>query len=194
MVGQEIVGCYVGGGMDGIAIADYTQFAANNVRDIRTANSAVRRGGTNAINAISTTGTNEADVLAGSIGAGTLQRQDVIEFAARISLTGVADTKTISFKLINTTDNVTFVPVSFVIPAAATGVIEVIGKVHVTALNVLIPEGSASNSTVTVNKASINSDLTGKAIDLRLTAVRASATDAATIAMARFSLTNPVQN
>jgi hypothetical protein len=192
-VNQDVVGCYIGGGVDALYSADYSTLNGNNVREIRTANSATRRQATNAIAASYTVGTTEADVLSVSTGTGTLQRQDMIEFAARINLTGTAGTKTLNVKLINNTDTVTSTVVSYAIPATVTGIVEFSGRIHLTTPALIIPEATCSNTSVTVTRNAVTTDLSAKSVDVKVTAVRANAADTATIATTRLSLTNPVQ-
>lgn len=194
--GQEIIGCYVGGGLTALTSTDYSTLQANNIRGIRTAKSVARRAGASVFNSsnFSLTGsTTETDVLTADIGTATLQRQDVIEFFARIDLTGTAGTKTWKFVIQDTTTPTTYSVVTVVIPAIATGTVEISGNVYVRDGGRIVAEAQCSLSTATITKTAISTDISAKAVTLKSTATLAVGTDTVLLQVSRMNLYNLVQ-
>jgi hypothetical protein len=190
---QVVNGCYVGGGMIALTTNTFTTLLTNDVRNISTANTQARRGGTTSLAQPYTVTTSEADALAATIGTATLQKQDAITFSCNVALTGVAGSKTIKFKITDTTTPTTYTILQFVIPAATTGTVTITGTINVTAASAIYAQATCSDGTTVITNTPITTDLSAKAITLSISAIKANAGDGATIPAARIALTNPVQ-
>lgn len=187
-------GPYIGGGVAALTTTDYSFLVANDIRNIRTANTVARRPGTTSRASAYTVTTTEADVLATAIGTATIQRQDEITFSVNVDITGNTGTKTIRFKITDTTTPTIYTIVECVIPAAASGQVTVKGKVNVTSPSAIYAdEATCSVSTATITNAAITADLSAKAITLSVTAIKAAAGDTVVVRAARVALANPVQ-
>lgn len=192
---QEIVGCYVGGGMLPLTGTNYATLQSNNVRDVRTSRSIARRGGATALavsNALTGT-TTKTTILSAPIGTSTLQRQDVIEFSIRVNVTGSAGTKTITFDVVDNTTPATFIPVSFALPVTA-GVYEFSGRIDLQSPASIYPQGSGVGAgAVTTTRTAITTDLSAKDITLAITGTLANSADTINFQAAVINLNNPVQ-
>lgn len=191
-------GAYIGGGVAALATTDYSFLVANDIRNIRTANTVARRRATTSRAATYTATTSETDVLSANIGTATLQRQDAIAFSCNVALTGVAGNKTVRFKVADTTTPTTYTVLEFVIANTTAGTVTINGTINLTSPSAIYAEASVRDpagtaTATTVTNTPITADLSAKAITLSITAIRASAGDAMTIPAARIALTNPVQ-
>jgi hypothetical protein len=189
----EASGPYIGNGTYALNTPNFAELANNVVQGIRTSKSPARRSGNTSLASTYTVTTTEADALAAAIGTGTLQRQDAITFSCNVALTGVAGSKTIKFKITDTTTPTTYTILQFVIPAATTGTVTISGTINVTAANAIYAQATCSDGTTAITNTPITTDLSAKAITLSISAIKANAGDAATIPAARIALTNPVQ-
>jgi len=191
-------GAYIGGGVRALTTTDYTPITSNDIRGVRTLNSAARRAGTTSRASSYNIATAEADALSAAIGTSTLQRQDEITFSINVSVSGAGGTKTIKFNIVDTTTPTTYAILQFVIAAGTAGVVTIRGMINVMSpsaiyaqATVVDPVGVATPTVVT--NTPITTDLSAKAVTLSISAVKVSAGDTATITAARMALTNPVQ-
>ena len=189
---QQVTGAYFGDGVYNLSTADYASLQANDIRENRTRNTSSRRSGTIEISGAYTVGTSEVVVTGGTIGTGTIQPRDVIQFYVRANKTGTAGNAIIKLQIVDNTTPVTYTPLSVTINSASSGSIDIHGWFYVTNASLMCGELRCSDAASATAKTDIVTDLSAKNLTVQITAIKGNAADTVQLRAAKIWLDNPV--
>jgi len=194
---QEVAGAYVGGGVTAIVGGDWDKLKANTITRVRTAKTSRRKAANNASNSTQTvTGTAvKTPVMTNPLGAGLIQYGDVIDFAIRLNLTGVAGSKVISIDITDTSGPTVYGVLTFTIPAPTTGILNLSARISIQTQSRIFAAGQSDQAAVVLGGTGQISgvDLSAKPLTFTASVTLSAAADSAGVQYVKSTITNPVQ-